>query len=105
MVDFTKTTVQRDGTVQDESTIYNISATIVNNELTRLYCGITKKSRQDETHNDQMTGDIPVGHITLEYGRQVTEFTQGENLIPHLIKFQEILDEVLGKNTSEEVKS
>lgn len=100
-IEFSKVTLQKEGILQDGDVTYSINVTAINNELTRLHCGITKKIVVQQP--DSNGGQIPVeenhaiGNITLEYGRQVTEITQGENLIPHITKFQVILDEVLGK--------
>lgn len=98
---FSTTTLQKEGILQDGDVTYSVNVTAINNELTRLHCGITKKVvvQQPDGNGGQIPVEEshPVGHITLEHGRQVTEITQGENLIPHLTKFQEILDEVLGK--------
>lgn len=106
-INFAKTTLQKEGIIQDGDFTYSVSFTAVNNELARLYCGITKKVVVQQP--DGSGGQIPVeesqsvGYVTLEHGRQVSEIAQGENIIPHLTKFQEILDEVIGK--SSEVKT
>lgn len=101
MVNFTKTTLQKEGILQDGDITYSISLTAVNNELTRLYCGITKKTvvqATDAAGNSQpVEQPISIGHITLDHGRTITEANPGESILPHLTKFQEILDEVLGK--------
>ena len=100
-INFSTTTLQKEGILQDGDVAYSINVTAVNNELTRLHCGITKKMVVQQPDGDggqiPVEDNQPIGHITLEYGRQVTEITQGENLIPYITKFQEILDEVLGK--------
>lgn len=103
-IEFSKVTLQKEGILQDGDVTYSVNVTAINNELTRLYCGITKKVvlQQPDGNGGQIPAEEsqPIGYITLEYGRQVTEITQGENLIPHLTKFQEVLDEVLGNSTS-----
>ena len=100
MVNFTQTTLQKEGTLESGDVTYKVSVTAVNNELTRLYCGITKKTvvQQPDGNGGQNPVEqiIDIGYITLDHGRQMTEVAQGENIIPHLSKFQEILDEVLG---------
>ena len=100
-IEFSKVTLQKEGILQSDDVTYTINVTATNNELTRLNCGITKKVvvQQPDGNGGQIPieENNPIGNITLEYGRQVTEITQGENLIPHITKFQEILDEVLGK--------
>lgn len=104
MVNYSKTTIQREGTLVEGDVTYNVNITAINDELTRLHCGITKKVivNQPDGNGGQIPIEEPqhIGHITLEYGRQITEIIQGENLIPHLTKFQEILDEVLGKTAT-----
>lgn len=87
-VNYSTTTVNKEGTFVEGDLTYNVNITIVNNELQRLACSIAKIQDTQATH---------IGTITMEYGRQITEIVQGENLIPHLTKFQAILDEVLGK--------
>lgn len=99
-IEFLKTTLQKEGTLQVGDVTYNINVTATNNELTRLHCGIAKIIVVQQP--DGLGGQTPIeekhsiGHITLEYGRQLTEIIQWENIIPHITKFQEILDEVLG---------
>lgn len=101
MVNYSTTTIQKEGTLRVENIIYNVSVTAVNNNLARLSCGITKveTKAQPDGNGGTTTFDetTSVGHITLEHGRQVAEVNQSEDLIPHLTKFKEILDEVLGK--------
>jgi hypothetical protein len=84
MVNYTTTTLSKQGTLMSGDVTYNVNVTAVNNELTRLTCSISKK-------------DAYIGNITLEHGRKVIEIIQDESVIPHLTTFQEILDEVLGK--------
>lgn len=104
---FSQSTLNKEGILQDGKVTYNINVTAVNNGLTRLHCSITKniEVQHPDGNGGQTTVEEPqhIGHITLEYGRQVTELPQGEDLLPHLIKFNEILDEVLGKK--EETKT
>lgn len=88
MVNYTTTTLNKEGTLIDGNVTYGVNVTAVNSELTRLNCSIMKTENSQPTH---------IGNISLEHGRQITEIIQGENLIPHLTKFQEIMDEVLGK--------
>ncbi len=104
---FSTTTLQKEGILQDGDVTYSINVTAINNTLTRLHCGITKKVvvQQPDGNGEQipLEESQSIGYITLEYGRQVSEINQGENLIPYITKFQEILDEVIGK--SSEVKT
>ena len=103
MVNYNKTTLQKEGTLQDGDYTYNVSVTAVNNELTRLYCGITKKT-VDTGGQNPVEQNLHLGHITLEFGRVVTEIAAGVNMIPHLTKFQEIQDELLAKTTAKTAK-
>lgn len=106
-IEFSQTTLNKEGILQDGNVTYSVNATAINNELTRLHCAISKRVEKQypDGNGGQTIVEEPqqIGHITLEYGRQVTELTQGEDLLPHLIKFNEILDEVLGKK--EETKT
>jgi len=101
MVTYTKTTLNKEGTLIDGDVTYNVNVTAVNSELTRLNCSISKMEKKQYPDGNGGYVENPenthIGNITLEHGRQVMEIIQGENLIPHLTKFQEILDEVLGK--------
>lgn len=99
-VNFTQTTLQKEGTLQVDDVAYNISATAINGNLTRLYCGITKKVTVQQKGQAPVEQPISIGYIVLEHGRQVTEATQGEDITPHLAKFQEILAEVVGVPTT-----
>jgi hypothetical protein len=109
MVNFTKTTLQKEGILQDGNVTYNVNVTAINNELTRLFCGITKKAvvqQQDATGGQTSVEENQlIGHIILEYGRQVAEIVQSEDLVPHLENFQGILDEVLGKEAVPEIQT
>jgi len=100
-IEFSKVTLQKEGFVLNGNVTYSVNVTAVNNELTRLHCGITKKTvvQQPDGSGGQtpMEENLLIGHITLEHGRQVMEIAQGENILPHITKFQEVLDEVLGK--------
>lgn len=108
MIQFAKTTIQKEGMLPDGDATYNVSVTVVNNELTRLYCAINKKTVvQQPDGNGGSTGveeNQSVGHIIVEYGRQAMEMSQGENPIPYLTKFQEIYDEVTGKEAETKAK-
>lgn len=103
MVNYSKTTLTKEGTLVDGDITYNVTFTAVNNELTRLSCTVTKKKTvqypDGNGGNVENQEDVFAGSITLEHGRQITEFVQGENVMPYLLKFQGILDEVLGKST------
>lgn len=100
-MEFSKVILQKEGILQDGDVTYSVNVTAVNNELTRLHCSIIKKVVVQQPDGNGVQQPVeqtqPIGSIILEYGRQITEITQGENLIPHITKFQEILDEVLGK--------
>lgn len=87
MVNFTRQTLTKEGTLQAGDVSYSVTLTAIDGVLTRLHCNIAKKEREQH---------VQVGYISLDHGRQHVEVAQGENLIPHLTKFQEILDEVLG---------
>ena len=104
MVKFTQTTLQKEGTLQSGDITYNVSLSIVNNELTRLYCGITQKKVTEQPDINGTTTpveqDVNIGYILLDHGRQITEIALGENLISHLKQFQEILNEVTGDTDS-----
>lgn len=108
MIQFAKTTIQKEGTITEGDVTYSVSVATVNNELTRLYCGINKKTIvQHSDGNGGSTGveeNQSVGHIIVEYGRQAMETGQGENPIPYLTKFQEIYDEVTGKEAETKAK-
>lgn len=94
MVNFTRTTVQKQGTLQEEGFNYNVNVTIEDSVLTRLGVEIIKRMKDLQ--------DQHVGYVSQEQGRQVAEIASGEDIIPHLIKFQEILNEVLGVEKMEE---
>lgn len=98
---FSTTTLQKEGILQDGDVTYSVNVTAVNNELTRLHCGITKKVvvQQPDGNGGQIPieENQPIGHITLEHGRKVIEISQSEDVIPYITKFQEIFDEVIGK--------
>lgn len=101
MVNYTTTTLYKQGTLVKEDVTYGVDVTAVNSELTRLTCAISKKvMKQYPDANGGTTErpeDIHVGNITLENGRQLIETVQQEDVIPHLTVFQEILDEIVGK--------
>lgn len=101
MVNYTTSTLNKQGTAVNGDVTYGVNVTAVNNELTRLACSITKKVIKQYPDGNGGFIDNPedtnIGNITLEHGRQVIEIIQEENIIPHLTVFQKILDEVLGK--------
>lgn len=101
MVNYSKTTINKEGTLQSGDVTYNVQSTVINNTLSRLYCGISKKAMVDmpDGRGGQapVAQTIPVGYIVLENGKKISEISDGEDDIPHLTKFKEILDEVLGK--------
>jgi len=101
MVNYATTTLNRQGALVNNDVTYNVNVTVVNNELTRLNCGISKKVLKQYPNGNggyiENQEDIYIGSITLEHGRRVIEVVQEEDVIPHLIKFQEILDEIIGK--------
>lgn len=104
-INFSTTTLQKEGILQDGDVTYSVNVTAVNNELTRLHCGITKKMvvQQPDSNGGQIPVEEnhPIGHVTLEHGRKVIEIPQSEDVIPYITKFQEILDEVLGKTSTQ----
>jgi hypothetical protein len=101
MVNYTTTTLNKQGAMVKGDVTYNVNVTAVNNELTRFNCSISKKIVKQYPNGNGGFVDNPeevnVGNITLEHGRQIIEISQEENVIPHLTVFQQILDEVLGK--------
>lgn len=103
MVNYTTSTLNKQGTLEKDAVTYGVNFTAVNSELTRLACSITKKVvKQYPDGNGGFVDnpeDINVGNITLEHGRKVIEIIQEEDVIQHIMVFQEILDEVIGKNT------
>jgi len=105
MVNYSTTTLTKQGTLVDGNVTYNVNVTAVNNELARLNVVIHKKvTRQYPDANGgfmENQEDTYIGSITLEHGRKVIEIIQDENPIPHITMFQEIMDEVLGKKPVE----
>jgi hypothetical protein len=101
MVNYTTTTLNKQGTLTDGDVTYNVNVTAVNNELTRLNCSISKKIVKKYPDGNggyvENQEDTYIGNITLEHGRKVIEIIQDESIIQHLTTFQGILDEVLGK--------
>lgn len=88
-VNYSTTTVNKDGTLVEGDVTYNVNVSIVNNELQRLACYIMKQDTESGM-------PIHIGNISLENSRQIIEMPQGENLIPHLTVFQKILNEEQG---------
>lgn len=101
MVNYTTTTLNKQGTLVSGNVTYGVNVTAVNNDLTRLSCSITKATTIQQPDGDggaiEREENKAVGNITLEHGRVVVEVIQEEDVIPHVIKFQEILNSVLGR--------
>ena len=105
MVNYSTTTLTKQGILVDGDVTYNVNVTVVNGELARLNVVIQKKvMRQYPNPNGGFTEnqeDAYIGSITLEHGRKVIEIVQDEDPIPYITTFREILDEVIGKNPVE----
>lgn len=101
MVNYKTETLHKQGTVEKGEVTYNVDVTVVNGELTRLGCSISRKVLQKYSNGQggftEAKEDMNVGSIIMEHGRQVIEVAQTEDVIPHVNQFQAILSEILGK--------
>ena len=100
MVEYSTTTIERQGVFVDGNITYDINTRVVNDSLERLVCNITKvvKGKVPDGNGGMVEGNEPVsiGFISFEQGRQTSQLIQDENIIQYLTRFQEIYNEVMG---------
>lgn len=106
MVEYNRTTINKEGVYQEGDTRYTVNAVVVDNQLTRLSVSIQKKKIEQILDEDKnatpIENYVDAGHIVVESGRRIGEFVDPEeDVVPYFTVFQKILDEVLGKTATQ----
>ena len=108
MVEYLTTTIEKQGVFVDGNITYDISTRVVNDNLERLVCNITKvvKGKVSDGNGGMVEGDesVSVGFISFEQGRQTSQLIQDESIIQYLTRFQEIYNEVMGITEAQQAK-
>lgn len=88
-VNYTNQSTVSEGTYNTASCTYNVSATVINNA--------TQKNALQVLNVQVRNADNYLGDIRLENGRRIVNLVEGSDFVAHLVAFQDILNEILGK--------